>query len=427
MYITIFVSSSLSMLFCIQYILKVFHVEHFFYILFNFYTLIMEIKINSSVLTRIIKEAAVFTNKKSPLPICSEIELTFTGHGIYINATDLQTRCEIYYNKEFTIEETKTIIVDPEIIINALAGAEEWVSIIINSTSLTINEKEFNCEFAIETDNDFPSWETNEQHIHSKITLPVTDLDFLINSVIDFHSTNELTPALTCVKIYTSASKCYAVTTDSHRLAESTVEADVNSEKDFNVLLFGSDVRKLKNILSYFDNYELVTLIAYGQDPKFIKVKIGTHCYFMKTAHNITFPKYESFWDTESFIAICLNKDELSKKIQKLLKLSNKESHLGKLNVQSDKLEIEVTDKERAINSKILCSINSTEKKSDSTLEPIGINLSYLQKIVNNIAEEEITFFIEKPTRYVIITSGNIDFQKPVQRFLIMPVMLNIY
>lgn len=344
--------------------------------------------------------------KKSTIPILSNLLLEATKGELWIKGTDLDifisTHCEVEIKQEGSICVQAKKLFE---IIRSLPDAEIDIKCNENhQISLVCERSRFKIH-GLPNDN-FPEVKTFDG------TWGLIPSDFLrtfISRTIFAITTEESRYALNGAKMEISENRMRMIATDGHRLSF------IEKQLDFgNVKL---DILIPKKTLAELSRFCLETneTVDFGHKDNYLFFKVGNRLLVSRTLTG-QFPNYELVLPKENNNRIVVNGPQVALAVKRVALMADERSHAIRFDI--DDGQINVTSQSSEIGE----AGESLPADYSGPSLAIGFNAQYLLDFFNVIQDEKVLFDFKDGNSQVQIMSNNdpeYDF-----RYIVMPMRL---
>ena len=354
----------------------------------------MEFIVNRDIFLKSLSHACGIIEKKTTLPILSNILIDVKDSKIRITATDL----DIIYSEEVPLLELKkegATTVSANILHDILRKLEpnskvELSLLDTNKLKLTSDNSKFN--LLCMTSDNFPlsnedmkqeAFEISSQKLlkllnKSKISISNDETRHYLNGIY-LHKTN-----------LENKSFLTGVATDSHRLSSSSLEID--SKTDFeSIILPKKTIFQLISLLEQNTN-----IIKISNNKSKIQFKMD-HAILISKVIDGRFPDYSKVVpkDNDKILEIKLN--EFKDSIERVSTVSSDHKEGLKMNISKEKLQLLVNNPNSGE------AIENIKAKFNSSDMSISFNSRYLIDIASQIENSSIIISLKDPGSPVLI------------------------
>ena len=354
----------------------------------------MEIIINRDVLLKSLGNAYGIIEKKTTLPILSNILIEANNGNIKITATDL----DIIYSEEIKAIEIKkegstttsaTILYD---ILRKLETNSNVELTLQSENKLKLISKNSKFNLLCIAPNNFPLLEedikqTTYEIASNKLLKLLNKTKISISSDETRHYLNGI--YLHKVVLGDKAFIC-GVATDSHRLSSSSLEIDSNINID-SIILPKKTIFQLISLLE--QNVDAVTI---SNNKSKIKFKINNSVLISKVIDG-RFPDYSKVVpkDNDKILQIKLN--EFRNSVERVATVSTDKKEGLKMLISKEKLQLSVNSPNSGEGTENINAKFNSEEMS------ISFNSRYLIDIASQIENESIVISLKDPGSPVLI------------------------
>jgi len=350
-------------------------------------------------LRRFLPLAQNIINRKSTLPILGHICI----RNGYILATDLETtvRMKLSSDSNYTIPLNllKTILKARPKELDAEVLEESQVAIHYDTRRITFE--------SLDTD-EYPAIPSGRFRAVGQWPKEVIRK---LYEQLSYTSTDELKSALTGVYLHQNK-VLTACATDGHVLRW-IKNLDQEAVSKLKYSFQGIIPRKSLQILSRIVKGE----VRVAASKSHLRLKLNKDTEIFIRLIEGKYPDYASVIPGKFSGSVKLNRDALQALITDALPFVNRETKLGAFTVNGD-LAVAVEDAERNIQWDSTLPVNA-QSGDDIT---IGLNLTYLEKILKGISADEVLWQYGSPLSAGILTGVNGKFPNEIN--LIMPIRL---
>jgi DNA polymerase-3 subunit beta len=341
----------------------------------------MEFTINRDIFLKSLSHAYGVIEKKTALPILSNILIEAKGSKIKITATDL----DIIYSEEISIEKIEkegSTTTSASILYDILRKLEPNALVNINlenvnKLKLTSSNSKFNL-LCISSDN-FP---LSEEDINQK-TFEVSSpkLLKLLNKTKISISNDETRHYLNGIYLHKTKSEnktfLSGVATDSHRLSSSSLEIDENT-------VFNSIILPKKTIYQLISLLEQdTTIVKISNNKSKIKFEMNNGVLISKVIDG-RFPDYSKVVPVGNEIALHVKLSEFKNSIERVTTVSSDRKEGVKMILTKDSLQLMVNSPNSGE------GIENITAKYNSQDMTISFNSRYLIDLTSQIENESI-------------------------------------
>ncbi|WP_207369205.1 DNA polymerase III subunit beta [Heyndrickxia coagulans] len=363
----------------------------------------MKFSILRNRLIESVQDVSKAITSKTTIPILTGIKITASEEGITFTGSDSDISIESFVPKEEDGDEIAVIQQTGGIVLQAKIFGE-----LVKKLPMDIVEIEVANQFQTIIRSGKSNFNLNgldaEEYPHlpqitedKVIRIPADILKNLIRQTVFAVSTAETRPILTGVNWSIKGSRLNCIATDSHRLAQRTVEIETAADAEYNIVIPGKSLNELNKILP--DSNEPVGIVITDNQVLF-KAK---HLLFFSRLLEGNYPDTSRLIPTDGKTEIVVNTTEFLQAIDRasllakegqnanVVKLSSVTDIPGTIEITSNSPEIgKVTDR---VNCK---SIEGEELK-------ISFSSKYMMDALRALEGTEITIRFTGAMRPFII------------------------
>ena len=369
----------------------------------------MQFSVNKSALLKELNLLQGIVEKKSTIPILSNVLIETADSRVTLIATDLdvslQTECVAEPTRGGSIVLQARKLFDivrnlPDAEIHFTKEDNDWVRIVCASSNFRI---------VGQAKEHFPSTPKSEK---GGVVIPATAMHGLINRTAFAITQEESRYALNGALLLLAEGRLQMVATDGHRLSLAATSIDSSSNK----------ADQLKVIVPKKALVELSKLTA-GIDDNLELSRDENHLYFEIQNRNLTsrmlagqFPNYELVLPKNNDKSVPLNVEKLTQAIRRAALMADERSHGVKVELASGKLSITSQ------------SADVGEAKEEIPLDytgetlSIGFNAQYLLDFLGVVGTDEVICeFKDEQSPALMRPSGD---EGAEYKYVIMPMRL---
>lgn len=223
----------------------------------------MKFTITRNTFIKALNDVSRAISTKTTIPILTGLRLVLTDSALVLTGSDADISIEVRIDansetNDLQIESTGSIVLPARIfteVVKRLPDARMTLDVQENfQTVLTSGSAEFTIN-GLDANN-YPR--LPEIGADQAMTVPADVLQQLINQTVIAVSNQESRPILTGVHLTIGNGQLVAVATDSHRLAQRTLELAAAADADYDVIIPGKSLAELSHTLSPdVDNVEI--------------------------------------------------------------------------------------------------------------------------------------------------------------------------
>jgi len=354
----------------------------------------MEFTINRDSFLKSLSHANGIIEKKTTLPILSNILIEAKNSKIKITATDL----DIIYFEEIVPEEIKkegSTTTSSNILYDILrklqSGSKVEFSLLnINKLKLISGNSKFNLlclppeNFPLsEKDNSQNSFEISSEKLlkllnKTKISISNDETRHYLNGIY-LHKTTLENKSFLC-----------GVATDSHRLSSSSIELNQNIKMEA-IILPKKTIFQLISLLEQNNK-----IIKISNDKSKIKFEIDNGILISKVIDG-RFPDYNKVIPKDNNKILEIKLDKFKNSIDRVTTVSTDRKEGLKISISKDSVQLSVN----SLNSGE--GVENVDAKFNSDSLSISFNSRYLTDITSQIENETIIIYLKDPGSPVLI------------------------
>ncbi len=374
----------------------------------------MKFVVSSSALLALLQNTCKVVNAKNTLPILDYFLFDLKGSSLSITASDLETT--LVGSIEVDSVEREGLIAAP--VRRMLDSLKEF-----SEQPITIEADESTWEIVV-------SWATGKLSIpgtsglsypelpsleeeNNSFEIPVENLLEGINKTIFATADDELRPVMNGVFINIGNAEVTYVATDAHKLVKHISPLDSQISASF--ILPKKPAALLRALLSKEDADIKVMF-----DGKNVQFKLEGLCYnLVCRLIEGNYPNYNAVIPTNNPNKVSVDRLELLNGIRRVAVCSNQATHLVKLNIADNCINIEAQDIDFSVSAheRVACSY-------DSTPISIGFKSTFLIEILGNIDTPEVVIELADSTRAGVMKPVGQQDQEGSTLMLLMPMMI---
>lgn len=367
----------------------------------------MRAKVSKSDILPAIMRTVSIADKKSVVPILSNVLLDFNESGLCIKATDLDHSIIEKIPAEVDTFGQAAVPAGTlsDIIRKAPSEATIEFSLLDKGSKLQVVCGRSKFELAAMNPNDFPEIATLNSTF--SITLKSADLNKLITRTRASMSPEESRHNLNGIYLHKEDAKLKAVSTDGHRLSLSQIDIDIK-ESIQGIIISKKTVLEIKKLLDAYQDDVSVSLSA--NQVQFI---LGDVTFISKLVDG-TFPEYKRVIPEmgESFFVV--KRTDFCQVLDRMAIMSEEKVRSVKLELNKGVLIC------HAVNNRV----GSGKDEMDATYEgnpwSSGFNANYLLDVAQTLQGEFLKIYIKESLSPILI----VDESEPESLFVVMPMRI---
>ncbi len=349
----------------------------------------MRLVIERSELLRALGHVTSVVERRTTIPILSNVMLRASGSMLEFKATDLER--EVIEQAPAEVRQPGALTVPAHLLHDIVRKLPDGAQVEFvrdpERDRLTLTSGQ--ARFALQTlpAEDFPDLAAGE--MSHEFQLSAADLKRLLDKTRFAISTEETRYYLNGIYLHTAASEkaptLRAVATDGHRLAQVEVEQPKGAEGMPGVIIPRKTVHELHRLLEDSD-----AEVRIGISSTKVRFEIGTVTLTSKLIDG-TFPDYARVIPRSNEKKLTVSNSEFMSAVDRVSTIASERGRAVKLNLADDKLVLAVNNPEGG---------SATEEigvtYSAAPLE-IGFNARYLLDIAGQLEGSEAVFMLADP------------------------------
>lgn len=346
----------------------------------------MKLVINRGELLRGLGHVTSVVERRTTIPILSNVSLTAAEDGLHLKATDLER--EVIEQTPADVSQPGATTVPAHILYDIARklpdGAEVEIRRDAEKERLTLTSG--HSRFALQTlaAEDFPDLSPGD--LSHRFEIGAGDLKRLIDKTRFAISTEETRYYLNGIYLHTATQggqpTLRAVATDGHRLAQAELALPSGADGMPGIILPRKTVNELHRLIESSD-----AAVSVGVSASKARFEIGSVTLTTKLIDG-TFPDYARVIPKANDKTLKVRNAEFVSAVDRVSTIASERGKAVKLNLDSDKLVLSVNNPEGG---------SATEELgADYSAEPleIGFNAKYLLDIASQIESETTRFLL---------------------------------
>jgi len=366
----------------------------------------MKIKTNKSEILKALYLVSGSVDKKGVMPILANVMIEAKGGKVHLVSTDLSILTRS--NFDCFIEEEGKTTVPAQIFLDIIKKAPVGEISIIQESPTILQIKSGKSRYKLPCLDAAIFPELSEDEFSDEIEINAQELSAIIKSTSFAISNDETRYYLNglCLQALKdeSGSKLYAVATDGHRLAISSMKIDFKDS--FKVIIPKKSVIEIKKII---DNSSNVKLLASSSKIKIIADQSSITSKLIEG----DFPDYNKVIPKNNDKIVTINKKIFFDCINRVSTVSTDNHRSVGVTLANNKMSMQV-DAKGGLFAYEESSINYSSGQIN-----IGFNSHYLLDVIAQIEDDELVIFLKDNNSPILIES-----QKMNSQFVIMPVRI---
>ncbi|MGD0497560.1 MAG: DNA polymerase III subunit beta [Bryobacteraceae bacterium] len=336
----------------------------------------MQFSVTKSALCQALALASRVVEKRTTIPILSNVKLQAEGDFLTITATDLEAALTVRIPAKVAAPGVTTIPAKklesycrllPEGDVNFKVGDSFWTSITSGRSRTRI---------AGMSAESFPEPPAVPE---ATITVPAAMFMTLVNRAKFAITTVESRFTLNGALFNHRDGRLHLVATDGHRLA--FVFAELAGQENTRFLLPSSAIRNLSQLTTGAEAF------AIGQDDNHLFFRSGEA---LLTTRKLTgnFPDYERVLPKDAKIVVSINRADLAAALSRVAQFADERSHSVKLALNAGGLEISASSVESGE------SVETVQCDYVGAVLEMGLNAAYLAEFLSVVDTEAISLHL---------------------------------
>ena len=345
----------------------------------------MEFTVSKTDLVRELNLSQGVVEKKTTIPILSNVLIEAAGEHIQLTATDLELGIRCSCPARVSKEGSGTIPVRrlldytrllPDVDINIKVLENHWVSLQCGRSRTRM---------AGISRESFPQLPEMPPALAE---IPITTLASMIGKTIFAISSEDSRFTLNGALLYLKSQGMLMVSTDGHRLAYVESATEISGvAAPYRALL---PRKAMGEILKLAQEVQADAVVKFSGDENHLFFQLGDRLLISRKLTG-TFPDYERVLPKEQHRSVTLSKDEVRAAIERVAQFADERSRAIRLQFAPGEV-------------KVFSSISETGESEESipaeyddvTVE-IGFNAQYLLEFLRAVSEEQVTFSFKDP------------------------------
>jgi DNA polymerase III subunit beta len=359
----------------------------------------MKIVIEKGLLLVPLTKLVSITERRSIMPILSNILLTFSKQGIDIFSTDLELSAMSHVNYEGDLE--KKIVVHGRKFLEILKEMEsEAIEIEIQDNTMTLRQKQTEFVLSLQDPDEFP--EVREITGSEQFSIPGSAFLEMLAKVDFAISSDETRYVLTGMYLMGSDGQISVVGTDGFRMA--LFQKEIEGVKEFRGTIVPK--RSIMEIGRMVTEDEIVTFVVGEKHIQFSTPSVTVISRLLEG----NFPDYENVIPKNNANTLIIEKSKLMKGLRKVSTIISRSEPI-KVTFAEGLIEIETE-------SDIGKAKEVIETRYEGEKLMMNFNIKFLMDVANHIEGENI--IIKAPSSYgaVLFLGENDDRYKNI----VMPI-----
>ncbi len=358
----------------------------------------MKLVIERGELLRALGHVTSVVERRTTIPILSNVLLKATDQGLQFKATDLER--EVLEQAPADVAQTGAVTVPAHILHDIVRklpdGAQVEIKRDADKERLTLSSAQSRFSLQTLAPEDFPDLAAGE--LTHKFEMAAHELKRLIDKTRFAISTEETRYYLNGIYLHQAtqgkATTLRAVATDGHRLAQAELPLPKGANGMPGIILPRKTVHELYRLLEGTESTAMV-----GISSSKARFEIGTVTLTTKLIDG-TFPDYARVIPKSNDKELKVDNAEFKNAVDRVSTIASERGRAVKLNISGDKLVLSVNNPEGG---------SATEEigaEYDATPLEIGFNARYLLDIAGQLESEVAHFQLADPGSPTMVKDG---------------------
>ena len=349
----------------------------------------MKLVIERGELMRALGHVTSVVERRTTIPILSNVLLKASSNGLQFKATDLER--EVQEQAPADVSQPGAVTVPAHILHDIVRklpdGAEVEIKRDVEKERLTITSG--HSRFALQTlaPEDFPDLAAGE--LNHKFDIAANDLKRLIDKTRFAISTEETRYYLNGIYLHSASrgkdATLRAVATDGHRLAQAELALPAGAAGMPGIILPRKTVHELHRLIE-----DSQATVSVGVSTAKVRFEIGTITLISKLIDG-TFPDYARVIPKGNDKVLKVSNDEFKSAVDRVSTIASERGRAVKLNLNRNKLVLSVNNPEGG---------SATEEigvEYEAAPLEIGFNARYLLDIATQLESDSAQFQLADP------------------------------
>ncbi|MCH9644964.1 MAG: DNA polymerase III subunit beta [Gammaproteobacteria bacterium] len=369
----------------------------------------MKLNLERENLLKPLQMAIGVVERKQTLPILSNVLLNIEDSKISVTGTDLEV--ELIGQARFinSLKENTKLTLPGRKLMDICRALPEGAPIELYQDKGRMVLRSGKSRFTLTTlpANEFPNVEAQESHLEFK--LEQRELAYLLHSCSFAMAQQDVRYYLNGILLEVNPSKITAVATDGHRLAMATIEADIDVEKNTQIIIPRKGVLELQRLLSTPEEKIKVHI-----SNSYIRVSSNEYTFTSKLIDG-KFPDYERVIPDKTDKTVSIEKEILKKALSRAAILCNEKFRGLRFEFRENLLRILANNPEQEVAEEELIIDYHSEHLD------IGLNVTYFIDVLNAIQSESVQLHFSDSNSSLLIEEQT---DQGVCVYVIMPMRL---
>jgi len=367
----------------------------------------MQFTVSQETIARPLQLVCSIVERRSTLPILSNILLRAHGNQLSMTSTDMEL--EMIATLPVAVEEEGKTTVSARKFLDICRAMPNNASISFKAKDNKAIVRAGKSRFSLATlsADDFP--DSEGANYSDEITVSQSSLKSLLDETSFAMASQDVRYYLNGLLLEREETTLRAVATDGHRLALGTLTSDKNVEEKSSVIVPRKAILELSRLL---DDSDGDVKLAFS--PQQIKVELAD-LHFTSKLIDGQFPNYERVLPLDGDKEVIADREQLKQALSRAAILSNDKHRSVRINLDAGILKATVTNQEQeSAEEEVSIDYNGT------SLE-IAFNNAYLLDLLNAIPDEKVKLVFSDDNSSVLITPDN---EQQDRQYVVMPMRL---
>lgn len=355
-------------------------------------------------------------SSKNTLPILDNFLFRLENRELVITASDLESTMTTMMPIENS-EGEGAVAVPARLLTDTLKEiADQPLTFEISTENFSVVITSESGKFTIVGYNgeDFPHYPVLKDDLKTNVKISPGTLLQGISKTLFATAEDELRPVMNGIFLEFSEDNMTFVASDAHKLVRYK-RYDIRSAEESSFIFPKKPATLLKNILPREKNDVIIEF-----DDKNAIFTLSDYRLICRLVEG-SYPSYNSVIPTDNPRKLIVDRLTLLNKLRLVSVYSNQSSHLVKLELSTNSLNVSAQDLDFSISGfeKISCQYEGEPME-------IGFKSTFLIEILNNLSSPEVIMELSDPSRAAILHPVEKDTEDEDVLMLIMPMMINV-
>ena len=367
----------------------------------------ISLKVKRNDLLRTLLRTQGISNRRSVVPILSNVMLEASGNELHFTATNMNI--SLKDKMEAEVSSSGKILVNSYLFCEIVRKLSESSDITIKSdqNNLLLESDRSKFELPALTADSFPTIEEGDFPI--SFTMGIQQLYEMLDKTHFAASNDETRHSLSGINLKIDGKQIVAAATDGHRLARFELTMQTEAQKSCSIIIPKKTIMELTKILKE-ETGDVTVSISENK----IKFQMETIIIVSKLIGG-SFPQYESVIpDFDKTNKITINNEQLSQAIGRVSLISAEKTRGIKCTIENNLLCLSAAHNENGKANETVI----TQYQGESVV--IGFNSKYLLDALSNTDSENIDMLFSAPLAPVRISNP----KKPNIVYVVMPMRI---